>query len=84
MITVTPNPVKEDGLVKVNLVNQPKGVYRINLINTEGQVIFTKTLNHVGGNSVYEIILTGIVAHGNYIMRVSEGNNVKSNIKIVY
>ncbi len=83
-ITVYPNPVKEDGIVAVSMMNEPKGVYKVNLINTLGQVVLTRTINHDGGNSVYSIELNGSLAHGTYQLQVAEGNKVKTTIKILY
>lgn len=85
MITVYPNPVKADGLVKISLTNQPKGLYKINLLNVKGQLILTQSINHEGGNSVYELKMgTGLV-HGNYLLNIiSEANKVKTGFKILY
>ncbi|MFT3908117.1 MAG: T9SS type A sorting domain-containing protein [Ferruginibacter sp.] len=83
-IAVYPNPVKEDGIVSVSMMNQPKAVYKVNLINVLGQVIFTRTINHDGGNSVYSFELNGSLAHGTYQLQVAEGNKVKTTIKILY
>ncbi len=83
-ITVYPNPVKEDGIVAISMMNEPKGVYKVNLINVLGQVVLTRTINHDGGNSVYSIELNGSLAHGTYQLQVAEGNKVKTTIKILY
>ncbi len=85
MISAYPNPVKEDGIIRLSLTNEPKGVYQVNLLNAKGQVVLTRTINHDGGNSVYEFELKGSsIAHGNYMLQVAEGNKVKTTIKIVY
>ncbi|MEO8769662.1 MAG: T9SS type A sorting domain-containing protein [Ferruginibacter sp.] len=84
MITVYPNPVKEDGIVRVSLTNEPAGIYHVNLINAAGQTILSRTIIHEGGNSVYNIGLDKSVAHGNYMLQVAEGNKVKTTLKILY
>lgn len=83
-ITVFPNPVKEDGVISLSMVNEPEGTYKVNLVNARGQVILRRTINHVGGNTVYTIKLNNTIAHGNYVLQVSEGNKVKSTFKILY
>ncbi len=83
-ITVFPNPVKEDGMLSVSMVNEPKGTYQINLVNATGQVVLRRTINHVGSNTVYSVKLNNTVAHGNYVLQVFEGNKVKTTFKILY
>lgn len=48
-IEIYPNPVT-DGNFGVRLVNQPKGIYKIRLLNSAGQVIQNNTIEHLGGS----------------------------------
>ena len=50
-IEIYPNPVT-DGNFGVRLVNQPKGIYKIRLLNSAGQVIQNNTIEHPGGSMV--------------------------------
>jgi len=83
-ITVFPNPVREDGIVYISLNNKPAGNYQLNLVNSEGQTVMKKTLNHAGGNSVYSITMDKFAAHGNYLVNITGDNSVNLTFKIVY
>ena len=83
-ITVFPNPVREDGMLYINLANQPAGNYQLTLVNNEGQTMMKQSINHAGGNSVYSITMDKYVAHGNYLVNVAGDNNVKLTFKVVY
>jgi len=84
-ITVYPNPVKEDGIVKINMINQPAGQYHVQIFDSKGQKVLSQAINHDGGNSVYTLELKqSFLTHGNYMLQVVEGNKVKTTFKIVY
>ncbi len=84
VITVYPNPVKEDGILQVSMSNVPAGVYKASIINNLGQTLLRKTLNHTGGNNVYTIRLDKTIAHGHYNLELSDANNVKTIFKVLY
>ena len=84
MITVYPNPVKEDRLIQVSLTNMAKGVYQVSIINETGQTLMRKQLNHPGGNSVYPVRLSKGMAHGNYNLELTDENNTKTIFKVLY
>lgn len=48
-IEIYPNPAT-DGNFGVRFVNQAKGIYKIRLLNSAGQVIKNNTINHPGGS----------------------------------
>jgi len=48
-IEIYPNPAT-DGNFGVRLVNQPKGIYKIRLLNSAGQAIQNNTIEHPGGS----------------------------------
>ena len=83
-ITVFPNPVREDGMLYISLANQPAGDYQLSLVNNMGQVMMKKTINHGGGNTVYSIQMGKYVAHGNYMLSISDPGNVKLVLKVIY
>ena len=84
VITVFPNPVREDGMLYISLSNQPAGDYQLILVNSGGQTMMKQSLNHAGGNSVYSIAIDKYVAHGNYLVNITGNDNVKLTFKIVY
>lgn len=83
-ITIYPNPVKEDGVLYVDMQNQEAGKYVVQLVNEAGQVIHTQHLNHGGGSSVYSLQLHQAVAHGNYLLKVGNGSAIKLSFKVVF
>jgi hypothetical protein len=48
-ICVFPNPAKK-GMVHLQFINQPSGKYSIRLINSLGEIIFSKEINHLSGS----------------------------------
>lgn len=83
-ISVYPNPVKDDGVLYVDLQNQPAGKYMLQMLNEAGQVVHSQSLNHSGGSSVYSLQLKQMLAHGNYMLKVSNGSDVKLSFKVVF
>ncbi|HNP54626.1 MAG TPA: T9SS type A sorting domain-containing protein, partial [Ferruginibacter sp.] len=83
MIAVYPNPVTEDRQLKVNMVNMATGVYKLNLYNVQGQLIYSSQLNHAGGNSVYTLSLDPMIAKGNYTLDLTTEKNEKSTFKVI-
>ena len=51
---VYPNPVK-DGVIGLHFFNQPKGRYRIRLLNQLGQLVHAQSIRHNGGNGLINI-----------------------------
>ena len=83
-ITVFPNPVREDGILYVNLDNKAGGTYQVKLMSSEGKTVWKKELNHAGGSSVYSLIPGKSVAHGNYLVQITGEDNNILTFKIVF
>ncbi|MCC6256854.1 MAG: hypothetical protein IT254_00885, partial [Chitinophagaceae bacterium] len=83
-ISVYPNPVKDDGVLYVDLQNQPAGKYMLQMLNEAGQVVHSQSLNHSGGSSVYSLQLKQMLAHGNYLLKLGNGSDVKLSFKVVF
>ncbi|HEU4607192.1 MAG TPA: hypothetical protein VFS31_03720, partial [Chitinophagaceae bacterium] len=49
-IGIYPNPIT-DGIIHLQLINQPEGMYGIRLLNSLSQVIVSKQVGHAGGNA---------------------------------
>ncbi|MEO6230903.1 MAG: T9SS type A sorting domain-containing protein [Ferruginibacter sp.] len=81
-INVYPNPVTGSSFgLEIN--NMPAGKYKVNLINTLGQIVFTNELSHTEGSSV-ETIQTGKkLSTGIYQLEVISNDEGVNNIKIV-
>lgn len=80
---IVANPV-ENGIVNLQLKNQPAGRYMVRLINSTGQCCFTNTVNHTGGSSNVLFNLTGSMASGVYrLMVVDPLNTITSQTLVI-
>jgi hypothetical protein len=83
LVTVSPNPV-EAGVMNLQFVKQVKGNYSVRLINSAGQVVFSRTLNHEGGSASQTIALPAQVVSGSYQLEVTApGNTRKTQVVII-
>ncbi len=62
-ISIYPNPVINK-TINVVLNNQAAGIYSVKVITAGGQILASKQINHLGGNSVNSIDLTAATAKG--------------------
>jgi len=81
-ITVFPNPVT-DGNINLQLINQPKGKYEVNVVNNLGQVIMVKQIEHTEGSSTQTIQLSKTAAKGNYQLQIITPDNRMVNTKLL-
>lgn len=70
---VYPNPVK-GGIFTLQLNNQPRGVYSLQLVNSLGQKVFRTELNYTGGFSAQTIRLPNSVSKGTYQLIIRNGS----------
>ncbi|MGN6567148.1 MAG: T9SS type A sorting domain-containing protein, partial [Flavipsychrobacter sp.] len=71
-IMAYPNPLSGSTL-RLQLVNQPKGTYRVALINSAGQVVYNSQLEHEGGSAIKLLRLSRKLAGGVYQLQVVHG-----------
>ncbi|MEP6948564.1 MAG: T9SS type A sorting domain-containing protein [Ginsengibacter sp.] len=83
MISIYPNPVT-DGIINLQFTNEPAGNYGIRLLNKLGQVMISKQINHVEGNSTEMIQLDKYSAHGIYQLEVTRPDGKTVNIEVIY
>ena len=74
VITVYPNPVTKKSLT-VQFTDMKKGIYRLRLINTIGQVMMIEQLNHDGGNGTQTIRLGRNIVNGTYRLEIINPDN---------
>ena len=67
--TISPNPV-EGNVVNLQFKNQPAGRYNIRLMSSAGQAIFTRIVEHAGGNTVHLMDIPSAIARGAYQMEI--------------
>jgi len=82
-IGIYPNPIT-DGIVHLQLVNQPKGRYGLRLLNPLGQTIIAKQVEHAGGNATEDIKWDYHLAHGVYQLQVLRPDGKTQVIKVMY
>ncbi len=82
-IAIYSNPVT-DGIISLQLLNQPKGVYQFVLFDNLGQLIFSSSFNHVGGTIVVPVIRgEGIMVTGTYHLQVVKPDKTMRYIKVL-
>lgn len=79
-ISVFPNPIK-DGIIHLELNNQPSGIYKIKLYNSIGQVIVSQNISHTEGSSK-EIINCQNLSKGIYQLEVNKPDGKVEVIKV--
>ncbi|MGN6267216.1 MAG: hypothetical protein ACTHM5_16165 [Ginsengibacter sp.] len=82
-IGIYPNPIT-DGIIHLQLINQPKGRYGLRLLNPLGQAIIAKQVEHAGGNATEDIKWDYHLAHGVYQLQVLKPDGKISVIKVMY
>jgi hypothetical protein len=82
-IAIYPNPIT-DGIIHLQLVNQPKGNYVIRFYNKLGQLIVQKLINHPEGSSTELIPWDYNLAHGMYQLMVTRPDGSVKNLNVLY
>jgi hypothetical protein len=82
-ISVYPNPIV-NGVINLQLLNQPAGKYGIRLISNNGQVITSKEINHPAGNGSESIQLNKYLSGGIYELEVTKPDGNIVNINVTY
>jgi ligand-binding SRPBCC domain-containing protein len=82
-ISVYPNPVA-NGVLNLQLGNQPEGVYNLRLLNPVGQVLLAKKINHAGGNHSEKINWDHSMPKGVYTLEISNTQTGVKIIKVMY
>lgn len=80
-ITVYPNPVINK-TATVQFSDIEKGVYQLRLVSKTGQVLFTKSVSHAGGNATQLLALPNGIAAGNYQLEISKPGSKKTTISL--
>ena len=75
-ITIYPNPVTNSNL-SLQFNDMEKGVYLLRLVNSMGQVVFSKQLSHNGGSAAQSIGLGNNITSGSYRLEIIKPNNGK-------
>ncbi len=81
-ISVYPNPIV-NGIINLQLVNQPKGMYGVKLVDDLGRVMFSRQIDHAEGSNTEQIKINANWAKGSYQLQVTKPDNNKVNTKIL-
>jgi hypothetical protein len=82
-ITIHPNRIT-NGIVNLQLTNQPAGIYKIRLLNPVGQVITSQEMNLAAGSSTQQINWDYKLANGVYHLQVTKPDGTVKVIKVMY
>lgn len=80
-IAVYPNPVS-NGVINLQLKNKPAGKYGIRLINSNGQTVITKTIQHAAGSSK-EPVYYDQLNKGIYQLEVADASGHVETVRVV-
>ncbi|HEY5464153.1 MAG TPA: T9SS type A sorting domain-containing protein [Hanamia sp.] len=80
-LSVYPNPLQGDH-INLQFLHQPAGTYQLRLLNSSGQLIMKKEMNHQNGNNTETIQLNNSMAHGVYQLEIIKPDGQKNVIKV--
>jgi hypothetical protein len=84
LITVYPNPVKEDGKTNIKFTSKTAGNYEVKLLNALGQVVKTQTIKHMGIDANYVFSFPIHMSHGHYTLEINGKDGQKTRLKILF
>ncbi len=79
--SVYPNPVTNN-TIGLQMNNQPKGDYTLRLVNMAGQVLFTKSIYHPGGNTMEKIYTNTQLSKGVYKLELTDAKNTMGVVNV--
>ena len=82
LISVYPNPVRE-GVMHLQFIRQPAGIYTIRITNMAGQLLMKRTLEHRTENYIEKIELPNAIKAGNYKVSVTGKGEKEKSISIM-
>ncbi|HTN47569.1 MAG TPA: T9SS type A sorting domain-containing protein, partial [Flavipsychrobacter sp.] len=74
-IHVYPNPVTAQTFTVI-LSDLVKGTYTVGLYDGHGQQVQTSIVTHAGNTASYEVTISSELAAGNYMLKLTQGNNM--------
>lgn len=81
-VKVYPNPVT-DKKMSILFTGQPKGIYEVQLLAANGQLVYSGAVNIQDDNSVQDINLGSSVAAGSYLLKITTGTTLVSGQNIL-
>jgi hypothetical protein len=81
-ITVSPNPVAGN-MINLQLTKSVNGKYEVNLLSTDGRLLYNRNINHAGGDATFSLVLPSTVAKGTYILNVITPDKIRKTQKLI-
>ena len=81
-ISIYPNPVTGNS-IGMSMTNMAQGIYQVRLINTIGQTVMTKRINHSTGNSMETLTPDNQLTTGIYQLEVIAPDKRISSTKVI-
>ena len=80
---IYPNPVVNN-VLKVQFIDKAKGTYTLTIFNKEGRTVFSKKVNHSGGNGTQTVHLSTSLPAGTYHLEIvgENGERVVENVVV--
>ena len=78
-ISIYPNPVT-NGTINLRFDNMPQGNYNIRVVNSLGQTIVSRQINHAQGNSIETL---QVIGKGVYHVEITKPDNSKFSAKVI-
>lgn len=82
-INIFPNPFDGQNL-NIQFMDQPSGKYLLELINSSGQPVISKEINHSGGNKSQTVNFKRKLPHGTYYVTVKSEDGEIKRLKLIY
>jgi hypothetical protein len=83
-ITMYPNPLGSDRIVHLSFRDVIDGKYVVKVINSLGQTVLVKDINHAGANVQYDLTLNRNLAHGKYNIEIVDVKDQKTILNFLY
>ncbi len=80
--SIYPNPLTGKSF-QILLNNKKAGVYTVSLVSSNGQQLFTQTINYNGGSAVYKVQLKQNLASGMYVIKATAADGSTDVIKAI-
>ncbi|RYZ29936.1 MAG: CHRD domain-containing protein [Chitinophagaceae bacterium] len=80
-ITAYPNPIVNKN-ISLMFDNKAAGQYNVTIVNSIGQVVLRKAIQHAGGTSLQTLTLDKMLTKGTYQLKI-EGKETSTNISVI-
>lgn len=81
-IAVYPNPVT-GGIFNLYLNGMDAGLYRIRVLNNQGEVVLVQNLLHNGGKGAQRVTVGNNLTSGNYLLQLIQPNNNRISTQLI-